>query len=324
MVFTPSTVSKVEQSSISTLGGDILYVGGGGPGNYSKIQDAIDDASNGDTVFVYDDSSPYYETIDIISKTINLIGENRDTTIIDGDGNGNVIHAITCFYLNISGFTIRNAGYLFEEKYLIYMVSCEYCNISYNICNDNPRYTIILKDSHDNQIFNNIAKRNSVSIILFDSKRNTIAYNYLSNSWECIKLHRSPDNIIHHNNIYKNYVTGLYLEDSPNCNIYMNNIEKNRFIGISLDESDSSFYCNNFIRNTLTIVIQFETGSYEFDRNYWNRPRSISKLILGWRSVMMFPPEFFYPHYPGLWILVPKIIFDKNPATEPYDIGGMI
>jgi len=33
--------------------GNTLYVGGSGPNNYTKIQDAIDNASNGDTVFVY-------------------------------------------------------------------------------------------------------------------------------------------------------------------------------------------------------------------------------------------------------------------------------
>jgi hypothetical protein len=47
MVFTPSTVSKVEQSPMSTLGGDILYVGGSGEGNYTRIIDAIADAESG-------------------------------------------------------------------------------------------------------------------------------------------------------------------------------------------------------------------------------------------------------------------------------------
>ena len=67
-----------------------LYVGGGGSGNYSKIQDAIDNASSGDTVFVYNDSSPYYENV-VVYKLINLIGEDKETTIIDGGGSGNTI-----------------------------------------------------------------------------------------------------------------------------------------------------------------------------------------------------------------------------------------
>ena len=60
-----------------------LYVGGIGPGNYTKVQDAVDNASSGDTVFVYDDSSPYKENISI-SKSLTIRGENKQTTIIDG------------------------------------------------------------------------------------------------------------------------------------------------------------------------------------------------------------------------------------------------
>ncbi|UCD13584.1 MAG: hypothetical protein JSW60_08515, partial [Thermoplasmatales archaeon] len=78
----PSTGTTVEKSSIS-FDGNTLYVGGDGPGNYTKIQDAIDDASDGDTVFVYDDSSPYQQESYLnIEKSINLIGEDRDTTVI--------------------------------------------------------------------------------------------------------------------------------------------------------------------------------------------------------------------------------------------------
>ena len=51
--------------------GNILYVGGSGPGNYSKIQDAIDDASDGDTVFVF--NGIYYENVWIDEKSINLM-----------------------------------------------------------------------------------------------------------------------------------------------------------------------------------------------------------------------------------------------------------
>ena len=58
-----------------------LYVGGSGPGNYSSIQSAIDAASDGDTVFVY--SGTYSEPI-TIEKKLNLIGEEKTTTIIDG------------------------------------------------------------------------------------------------------------------------------------------------------------------------------------------------------------------------------------------------
>jgi len=72
-------------SQLLTTSGNILSVGGSGPGNYSTIQGAINAANDGDTVFVYDDSSPYNENI-IITKPIVLLGENKLTTVIHGDG----------------------------------------------------------------------------------------------------------------------------------------------------------------------------------------------------------------------------------------------
>ena len=53
----PSTGNLVEQTSMTANRGDTLYVGGSGYGNYTKIRYAIENASDGDTVFVYDDSS---------------------------------------------------------------------------------------------------------------------------------------------------------------------------------------------------------------------------------------------------------------------------
>ena len=53
------------------------------PDDYPTIQEAIDNANNGDTVFVK--SGIYYEEVEV-DKSINLIGEDRNTTIIMGSG----------------------------------------------------------------------------------------------------------------------------------------------------------------------------------------------------------------------------------------------
>lgn len=60
--------------------GKTLYVGGNGSNNYTTIQDAIDNASYGDTIFVY--NGTYYENV-VIHKSIKLMGENKSTMIID-------------------------------------------------------------------------------------------------------------------------------------------------------------------------------------------------------------------------------------------------
>jgi len=98
--------NTIEKSSILILGGNILYVGGSGPGNYSKIQDAIGDAFDGDTVFVF--NGTYNESV-IVDKTLSIIGENKSSTIIDGTYKEFVIHLIAD-HIYVHNFTIRNSG----------------------------------------------------------------------------------------------------------------------------------------------------------------------------------------------------------------------
>ena len=57
-----STENNYSYQSIN-MDSNTLYVGGSGPDNYTKIQDALDDANPGDTVFVY--NGKYLENIKI-------------------------------------------------------------------------------------------------------------------------------------------------------------------------------------------------------------------------------------------------------------------
>jgi parallel beta-helix repeat protein len=100
----PTNGIEVENSSTVSFDGKTLYVGGSGPGNYTSIQSAIDDANPGDTVFVYDDSSPYIDYDIQINKSINLIGENRNTTVLNSWGDD--VIEVSSDWVNISGFSM--------------------------------------------------------------------------------------------------------------------------------------------------------------------------------------------------------------------------
>lgn len=81
------------------------------PDNYSTIQEAIGGASEGDTIFVK--RGTYHEHLQI-DKSLSLVGEDRETTIIDGDNVGQVVKITACDRVNMTGFTIRNSGPLGE------------------------------------------------------------------------------------------------------------------------------------------------------------------------------------------------------------------
>jgi parallel beta-helix repeat protein len=53
------------------------------PDDYSSIQAAINAANPGDTVYVR--NGTYYERVEV-NKTISLVGENKDATVVDGNG----------------------------------------------------------------------------------------------------------------------------------------------------------------------------------------------------------------------------------------------
>jgi len=99
-----ATGIAIEKSTTIPFGGNILYVGGSGPGNYTSIKEAIKDSENGFTIFVF--NGTYYEHF-AINKSINLIGEDKYSTIIDGEQHAHVMNFKTN-WINVSGFTIRN------------------------------------------------------------------------------------------------------------------------------------------------------------------------------------------------------------------------
>jgi len=275
-----STGFNLEKQSTTPLNGKTLYVGGSGPNNYTKIQDAIDDASDGDTVFVYNDSSPYvpYEGLEI-DKSINLIGEDRNTTIIKGGGYGNLAN-ITANWVNISEFTIILLGYMG-----IYIRSNNNTinNTNINSVVDNGTYGLYLYYSSYNIIINNNISDIWFGIYLSSSNKNHIMDNSFFNSG--IGVSHSYQNVVSNNKVnckplvflenksdmvidnagqvilincdnftiqnqkLCNTTYGIELWNSDNCHINRNNLSSNWF-GIYLFTSkNTSIAYNNISSN---------------------------------------------------------------------------
>ena len=149
MIIPVSGITLSEKVSQPFIARDTLYVGGSGPNNYTTIQSAIDDASAGDTIYVY--NGIYYENV-IVSKTLDLVGESRENVIVDGGGGGKVVY-LTVDEVSITNFKIRNGEYgVYLSSSLNSIVNCEsYSNTRYGIYFDSSsNNNIVNSDSHDN------------------------------------------------------------------------------------------------------------------------------------------------------------------------------
>ncbi|UCD13774.1 MAG: right-handed parallel beta-helix repeat-containing protein [Thermoplasmatales archaeon] len=334
VIVIPSTGTVVEKSSLVSFDGKTLYVGGDGPGNYTKIQDAIDDASDGDTVFVYAYSSPYHENVKV-DKSINLIGEDRDSTIIDGDED--VIN-ISADWVNISGFTIKNSGdelgygikidanyntivgnRILGNLFGVLSLSNRNNNISGNIISSNDFGICSCRDDNTNIYSNTIINNIGCGILIEHSDETEISRNYISDNYWGILLVDSQHDVITGNTI-KNNKWGIEIIDSSDYLISRNNITNNQ-IGINLIwHSFGIVKENNFIENGRSV--DYDIFFNRWIRNYWDDwdsllPRPI-KGKCTFVNLSLLLSDIFKKNVD---ISIPWVQFDWCPAEEPYDIG---
>ena len=351
-VITPSiAVDTVKKPSIPISRGNTLYVGGSGPGNYTKIQDAIDNASDWDTVIVY--NGIYYENI-IVDKSINLVGEDKNSTIIDAAGNGDVI-LVSADRVNISGFKIKNANVTINAG--ISILSDNNIIMRNSIVNNSCG--IYLQYSSHNLIWKNNIENNFIGIVTWFSCcdynifiENELLYNQvgicLTESTHCqiidniikgdnttpisrgiILQEFSTNNEIIRNHI-SNYESGIMMCSSINTIIQSNNIFTNSRFGLYLQHCciNNNITHNNFINNGYEKSFKIRGNAYFIDSeftpyfNKWNENYWDNWIGLKFKLFTFLPCRI-----PGRWgiiqgigILFPTSDFDWNPAKEPYEI----
>lgn len=351
-----SSAAPIKISNSDTLqtlnnNGSILYVGGSGPGNYSTIQEAVDNASNGDTVFVFADSSPYYENV-LVKKSIILKGEDRDTVIIDGGMKGRVI-SIKASDVTICGFTLQNCGNTWyhdagvgfgtwgdpnpnhvtikDNKIIdnydgIYAYYGENHIFSDNILMDNRNAGIYLHSGCENSVVsgNIVSNNENFGIYCQNDDYTEIFDNTITNSWYGIFCIDSEDDKIH-NNVIKDTGCGILLEYVWTSNVYRNQIEQN----------DEGMYCgyapftkikeNNFVNNDLHAIFYYPAGLFtrvykpSWKNNYWDvHPGLMPYIIRGKKYIQFVNP--FFPEGPPIEIEFSWIDIDMRPARKPHTI----
>ena len=246
LMWLPITFHAVSSEPIDE---SIIYVDKKNPEYFLTIQDGIDAAKTGNTIFVY--NGTYYENI-VIDKSIALIGENTLRTIIDGRETGNVIK-INANNVTIKGFTIQHSGLFFPNSGI--NVSSDYNSIEDNEIINNF-YGMTLHRSSNNSIRNNLFQNDdSCGIYMSRSSNNTIRNNTIQNNrYNGIGVYDFSDsNVIEYNIFTHNNYCGINIRNSSYNNIIKNNFSENN-IGIHLPNPDTNIVQDNtFLNNDIDI-----------------------------------------------------------------------
>ena len=149
-----------------------IIVNASGGGDYTHIQWAIDNASEGDTVYV--EVGMYREDIHI-NQSINIVGAGRNKTTINGSGERDTVQ-ITANWVNISGFNInKKTGYITHERG-IFINNSKYCRIQNNSFSSTWTAIGIINCSN-NRIERNFFQANFQGVYLYKSDNNNIDNN---------------------------------------------------------------------------------------------------------------------------------------------------
>lgn len=190
------------------------------PDDYPTIQEAINAANPGDTIYMK--SGIYYESLKI-DECLKLIGEGKETTIIDGSPITPELDYVIIFLKDmrnvyISGFTLRNGSHGIE-----------------------------LDHSHNCTITDNIITMNyGGGIVLFDSNfNNSTANTIVSNEAGGIDMVCSDNNYVIQNNLLNN-TYGLHLQDAYNNTIYHNCFLGNDYCPASSTEGSVNVWDNGY------------------------------------------------------------------------------
>ena len=230
------------------------------PDDFSSIQEAIDTASDGDTVYVK--TGAYHENVRI-NKSISLIGENVDSTVIDGNPPEGYRIPITIESDNVSvsGFKIL---YGFNG---IGVGAVKFCSISGNRISGNQHGVVLVKSSYCNVTKNYFELIGLSSAIQLNyAHNNLVSGNYIDNCTEGIQIWQSSYNKTVTENTIKNCKdVAIRLQNADNNTITRNDVSNSGTGTTIYVANNNTITKNNYVNN----LEQFPSGDWEWYAKTW-------------------------------------------------------
>ena len=173
----------------------VITVSMNGGENYTSIQEAVNNAQNGDTILV--NPGVYRENVKVNKEVLiisNSSEELNDRTYVLGAISNDDVFFVNSSNVTISGFYI-SGGPSSQDWYEvgIYLEGADNCSLINNalIFND---VGIALNGSQRNYINNNLAGMGYTGIALIGSNENELSDNWLATNDEGILMNSSVNN----------------------------------------------------------------------------------------------------------------------------------
>ena len=215
-----------------------------GRGDYTTIEEALQFAVEGDTIFVWDGTYSGHFSIDI--SNIELVGNGSSKTIIQGNDTGVNNIVIDADNVTVSDFTITGGD-----------------------------WAIYMTDSVNSQFLRNNITGNDRGIGLFGSG----SYNFFEKNIIVDNIHngvflKSSDRsnyTVHSNTIKDNIISetnyGIYLEGTSNTEVINNMIQEFGTYGVFASLTRNDLIFNNTITNGSYGVFLTNSHSLNISKN---------------------------------------------------------
>ncbi len=179
------TLPNISSSNGKSVSSNVITVDPNG-----SIQEAINRANPGDTIIISQGTYKQWEIV--VNKTLKIVGENLENTIIDGNGTARVIFQIVANNVVIENFTLQNTSTDYQDR----------------------GTAIRIFNTANVQVSKVIAKNNYCGIELLSANFTKVANCKISNSTWGIHVHnKSINNTISGNTMANNSI-GVYISDS--------------------------------------------------------------------------------------------------------------
>jgi len=312
------------------------------PDNYPSIQEAIENAAEGDIILVK--SGIYYENL-LVDKSLTIQGEKKENTILIGTGNvtrgQQTVITLAAQNTKVSGLTIKSQNYSNSKLYASGIsVEADNCEITNNIIS-NTYYGIFCSVQSEikitqNQIISNLKDgirfcggslitisqnnitKNANGGIALEGYSIRISENEITNNARGIGMGASYS-LVFGNNIANNSEFTFFFMGSKNI-VCSNNISNSNY-GVYFSPyfaapTENQFYHNNFINNQINIGgvsaynLQTWDDGFPSGGNYWS-------------DYSVHYPQASQLNDSGIWDTKYEIAqkhADENPLIAPVDI----